>query len=92
MLCYCLSYWLVASLVKVSGVAVGDISLLCYCLSHWLVASLVKFSGVAVGGDILAVLLSLSLVGCFFSEGLRCDSRGRYPCCAIVSLTCWLLL
>ena len=66
--------------------------MLCYCLSHWLVASLVKVSGVAVGGDILAVLLPLSLVGCFFSEGLRCGSRGIYPYCAIVSFTGWLLL
>ena len=41
----------------------------------------------AVGADILAVLLSLSVVSCFFSEGLECGIRGRYPRCAIVSLS-----
>ena len=41
----------------------------------------------AVGTDILAVLLSLSVVSCLFSEGLECGSRGRYPRCAIVSLS-----
>ena len=65
----------------------GQISSLCYCLSQWLVACLVKVSSVAVGADILAVLLSLSVVSCLFSEGLECGSRGRYPRCAIVSLS-----
>ena len=44
----------------------------------------------AVGADILAVLLSLSVVSCLFSEGLECGSSGssgRYPRCAIVSLS-----
>ena len=40
----------------------------------------------AVGADILAVLLSLSVVS-LFSEGLECGSSGRYPRCAIVSLS-----
>ena len=38
-------------------------------------------------GSSLAVLLSLSVVSCLFSEGLECGSRGRYPRCAIVSLS-----
>ena len=42
---------------------------------------------VAVVADILAVLLSLSVVSWLFSEGLECGSRGRYPRCAIVSLS-----
>ena len=41
----------------------------------------------AVGADILAVLLSLSVVSCLFSEGLECGSRDRYSRCAIVSLS-----
>ena len=41
----------------------------------------------AVGADIFAVLLSLSVVSWLFSEGLECGSSGRYPRCAIVSLS-----
>ena len=40
----------------------------------------------AIGGDILAVLLSLLLVGCFLGEGLRCGSRG-YILAVLLSLS-----